>query len=130
MRQQYHFRDSSQGLLAWDVLRLVRLVQNIEVYEIALASIEELDEAFWYDLGGAKPTCRNIVEHITLINKADLSYPIILCHEGKVMDGMHRVCKAQLLGLDNIRAVRFSHYIEPDYVGISVDEIAKKTSTT
>ncbi|NQZ33251.1 MAG: hypothetical protein HRU06_18435 [Oceanospirillaceae bacterium] len=119
MRKQYHFRNSVQGLLMWDVSRLIKLAQNITVTEVALSSIEELDEEFWYDLGGAKPTCRNVLEHTALINKADLSYPIILCHEGRVMDGMHRVCKAQLIGLETINVVKFAEYIEPDHVGVN-----------
>lgn len=123
MRQQYHFRQSQQGLLSWDVFRLIRLAQTLPVIDIPLSSIQELDEAFWYDLGGAKPTCRNIVEHASLINQADLSYPIILCYEGRVMDGMHRICKAEMLGLETIKAVRLPDYLEPDYIGVEPDEL-------
>ena len=129
LRQQYHFRNSPQGLLSWDVFRLIRLAQSLPIIEVPLSNISELDEAFWYDLGDAKPTCRNILEHTQLINNADLQYPIILCHEGRVMDGMHRVCKAQMLGLETIKAVRFSSYLEPDHVGIEADELPYDTQT-
>lgn len=111
------------GLLSWDVFRLIKLAQQLPVIDVLLDDLAELDEAFWYDLGGAKPSCRNILEHARQINDADLSYPIILCHEGRVMDGMHRVCKAQMLGLDNVKAVRFSDRVEPDYVGVAADEL-------
>ena len=127
LRQQYHFRNSLQGLLSWDVFRLIRLAQNLPIIEIPLSNISELDEVFWYDLGDAKPTCRNILEHAQLINNADLQYPIILCHEGRVMDGMHRVCKAQMLGLETIKAVRFSSYLEPDHIGIEAEELPYDT---
>ncbi|MBW3695070.1 hypothetical protein EK599_05165 [Vibrio sp. T187] len=123
MRQQYHFRNSEHGLLAWDVFRLIELTKNLPVIDVSLTDIAELDQAFWYELGGAKPTCRNIVEHTKLIQNADLSYPIILCHEGKVMDGMHRVCKATLLGRKTIQAVQFSTYLSPDYIGVDPDEL-------
>ena len=123
MRQQYHFRQSEQGLLAWDVFRLIRLAKVLPVIEVPLDQIQELDEAFWYELGGAKPTCRNILEHTSLINEADLSYPIILCHEGRVMDGMHRVCKASLLGYDSIRAVQFSEALTPDYIDADPEQL-------
>ncbi|MCL9782696.1 hypothetical protein M9194_14770 [Vibrio sp. S4M6] len=123
MRQQYHFRRSNQGLLAWDVSRLVRLSQHLKVIEVKVASIKELDEAFWYDLGGESPTCRNILQHINLINRVDLRYPIILCHEGRLMDGMHRVCKSALLGKNTILAVQFPSYIEPDYIGVDPDDL-------
>lgn len=123
MRPQYHFRDSPQGLLAWNVSRLVRLTESLPVIEVSLADIQELDEAFWYSLGGAKPTCRNVAEHAQLIEAADLSYPIILSHDGRVMDGMHRVCKALMSGMETIKAVRLANYIEPDYVGVDPDDL-------
>lgn len=123
MRQQYHFRASDKGLLAWDVFRLIELSRELPIVEIKLSDIKELEEEFWYDLGGTRPTCRNILQHALLIQKADLSYPIILCHEGRVMDGMHRVCKAAMQGHEAIRAVQFSAYLEPDYIGVGSDEL-------
>ena len=82
MRQQYHFRVSPEGLLSWDVFRLIELSKHLPVIEVPLSDIAELDEEFWYESGGTRPTCRNIAEHANLINQADLSYPIILCNEG------------------------------------------------
>jgi hypothetical protein len=38
------------------------------------------------------------VEHVRLIEAADLSFAIILSSDGRVMDGIHRVAKAVLLG--------------------------------
>lgn len=123
MRQQYHFRDSPNGLMAWDVFRLIELSKELQVINVPLSEIQELDEAFWYDLGGAHPTCRNILEHADLINRADLSYPILMCKEGRVMDGMHRVCKAVLIGKSSIKAVKFQMDIEPDYIGVEPDKL-------
>lgn len=123
MRQQYHFRNSSQGLMSWDVYRLIELSKDLSAIEIPLSQIQELDEEFWYDLGGAKPTCNNVLEHAKLINNADMAYPIILCHQGRVMDGMHRVCKARMLGYQSIKAVRFDCYIAPDHIGKKADEL-------
>ncbi|MBD1572592.1 hypothetical protein HC725_04775 [Vibrio sp. S17_S38] len=123
MRQQYHLRNSDKGLLSWDVFRLIELAKELDVVNLSLSEISELDEEFWYDLGGVRPTCRNIVEHAELIRNTDLSYPIILCHEGRIMDGMHRVCKALMLGDIHIKAVKFKSYIEPDYIGIEADKL-------
>ncbi|MCW8331207.1 hypothetical protein MD588_20640 [Photobacterium sp. SDRW27] len=123
MRQQYHFRQSKKGLIAWDVFRLITLAKPLVVKDYPLGKISELDESFWYDLGGASPTCKNILEHAVLIDSADLSYPIILCREGRVMDGMHRVCKAYKQGEQTIKAVQFEQDIEPDYVGVDPDEL-------
>ncbi len=123
MRQQYHFRNSSEGLMSWDVFRLIELSKGLQVINVPLTDIQELDEEFWYDLGGARPICRNVLEHADLINKADLSYPVIMCREGRIMDGMHRVCKALLTGASTIKAVRFSEYIQPDFIGIEPDKL-------
>ncbi len=124
MRQQYHFRRSEQGqLLIWDVSKLIELANELEVISVPLDDIQELDEAFWYDLGGAKPTCRNVAEHAKLIQQTDLSYPILLCSEGRVMDGMHRVCKALINGDSHIKVVRFPHPIEPHFIDVDTDTL-------
>ncbi len=58
-----------------------------------------------------------------LIEEADLSYPIIIDPEGRVMDGMHRVCKAVQEGKDTVPAVRFATLPEPDYVDCAISEL-------
>lgn len=122
MRKQYHFRPSERGLLAWDVDRLVALSARLPRRRVPLASIRELDEVFWFG-DDAPPTCRAVLEHARLIHEADCSFPIILAWDGRVMDGMHRVCKAVLDGRASIEAVQFERYLEPDYVGVLPDEL-------
>ena len=39
-----------------------------------------------------------VVEHMRLVQEVDPSYPIILGVDGRVLDGMHRVARALLLG--------------------------------
>ena len=58
-----------------------------------------------------------------LINDADLDYSIILSSDGRVMDGLHRVLKALILGQSHIRAVRFLTDPEPDFVGVDPDDL-------
>ena len=123
LRPQYHLRQSERGLLAWDVQRLVKLSVGLPVREVALSEIKELDECHWYAHDDTPPTCRSIVEHCALILAADQSYPIILDASGRVMDGMHRVCKALLQGAATIRAVQFMPTPEPDYVGRTPDSL-------
>ncbi|MDQ6746414.1 MAG: hypothetical protein M3Z27_10435 [Actinomycetota bacterium] len=67
--------------------------------------------------------------------EADLSYPIILGHDGRVMDGMHRIARALLEGRNEIDAVRFTSPLEPDYrdlpatrVAVLVDETRRRTA--
>jgi len=117
MRPQFHFRPSPNGFHAWDVHRLVRLSSGLAVEPIALEAIRELDEPYWFDAGVA-PTCRKIAEHHVLIQQADLHFPIILCAEGRVMDGMHRVTRALIEGHRTIDGVRFTQTPEPDFTDI------------
>ena len=122
LRQQYHFRKSADGLLAWDVLKLITLSKNFEVIQVPLSEIRELKETYWFGLG-APPISEDIAEHAKLIYEADINYPIILCPEGRVMDGMHRVCKAFLEARETISAVKFAELHAADYVGKQPDEL-------
>ena len=123
MRKQYHFRLSERGLLAWDVDRLVEASCDFPVVEVPLSEIAELDETFWFDHEGDTPTCRRVAAHAKLMSETDLVHPIILSAEGRVMDGMHRACKALIEGRETIRAVRFEVDPEPDYVDVRPDEL-------
>lgn len=123
MRRQYHFRQSSAGLLAWDVHRLIAQSRDLPVSHVALSTIAELDEAYWWDTDSPPPTCRQVIEHMQLVEAADLQYPIILCPRGRVMDGMHRVAKALLLGKSEIAAVRLLELPSPDHVGVDPDDL-------
>ena len=115
MRKQYYFRGSHDGLLAWDVDRLVQLSSHLQRKRIPLTAIRELDEPWSGDDEPA--TWRTVLVHVRLIEEADLSYPIIVSASGAVMDGMHRVAKAVLQGRQEIDAVQFDRDPPPDYVG-------------
>jgi len=123
MRKQYHFRPSERGLLAWDVDRLIEASRGLPAIDVPLNEIAELDETFWFDHERLAPTCRRIAEHAKLMNETDLRHPILLSAEGRVMDGMHRVCRTWIEGQESVRAVRFEVDPEPDYVGLSPDEL-------
>jgi hypothetical protein len=121
MRKQYYFRPSERGLLAWDVDRLITLTTRFPRIHVPLTSIRDLDEPLSSD--DDSPTWRATVEHVRLIEAADLSFAIILSSDGRVMDGMHRVAKALLLGRATIEAVQFTDDPEPDYVGVHPDQL-------
>jgi hypothetical protein len=78
--------------LAWDVDRVVQLSADLPRKRIPLSEIRELDQAWFGE--DETPTWRAMLQHIKLIDDADLSFPIILSSSGAVMDGMHRVAKA------------------------------------
>jgi hypothetical protein len=121
VRKQYYFRPSDRGLLAWDVDRLIRLTSQLPRKAVPLDRIRELDEAWFGDDEPA--TWRALVEHVRLMEEADLSYPIILSASGAVMDGMHRVARAMLEGRSGIEAVQFGEDPEPDHVGLGPDDL-------
>lgn len=123
MRTQYHFRKSPNGLLAWSVHRLIELSGELPTESVPLSAIRELDEPYWCGEENQKLSCREIVDHARLMLDADLGFPVILSNDGRVMDGMHRVCKALLRGFEYVNAVRFPADPEPDYVGVSPNDL-------
>ena len=123
MRTQYHFRRSTSGLCAWNVHRLIEQSRDLVPARVPLSAIRELDESFWANERVQQLTCREIAGHTRLILDCDLAWPIILSSDGRVMDGMHRVCKALLEGRADIEAVRFVSDPEPDYVGVLPDDL-------
>ena len=123
MRPQYHFRRSPQGLCAWNVRRLVELSRDLPREWVPLSAIRELDEPYWSNEGTQILTCREVVDHARLMLDSDLAFPIILSSDGRIMDGMHRVCKALLENRTEIEAVRFVHDPAPDYIGIDPDDL-------
>lgn len=88
MRKQYHFWPGEHGVDAWDVDRLIELSREFPVRVVELASIEEIDSVYWFDGQLERPTVRKVVDHVRLIEAVDLSHPIILGFDGRVMDGM------------------------------------------
>jgi hypothetical protein len=114
---------SPQGLCAWDIKRMVELSSSLPRERVPLSAIRELDEGYWNNDGAHAMTCRDVAQHARLILESDLAHPIILSSDGRVMDGMHRVCKALIQGLNEIEAVRFLVDPEPDYIGFQPDEL-------
>jgi hypothetical protein len=115
LRKQYHFRPSTDGLFAWDVHRLIELSKDLVPQDISLNSISELRENYWFQNKEDSPSCLAIAEHCRLIEETDLRYPIILSANGRIMDGMHRVCKAYIEGKKTIKAVQFLVDPEADF---------------
>ena len=121
MRQQYHTRKTLDGSHTWDVHKLITAANPLAVKDVLLSDIKELDENYWY--ADKVPIIRDIALHAKLVNESDLSYPIILCSEGRVMDGMHRCCKALILGDKTIKAVQFDKTPPPDYSDVDISTL-------
>jgi hypothetical protein len=110
---QKHSRLIAGKRAVWLTERLWHLAENLPVKTVALESIAEFDLNCWFD-EKRSPTCRAVAVHARKIYEADLSYPVILSAEGFLMDGGHRLAKAWLLGLKEIRAVQFETDPAPD----------------
>ncbi len=121
IRPQYHFRQGPDGLRAWNVARLIREARELPVTRVPLSEITEFDEAYW---GKEALAVRDIADHAKLIASVDLSFPIILCADGRVMDGMHRVARAYAEGMTDIPAYRFRMTPKPDFVGVEPDDLS------
>ena len=115
MRKQYHFQPNGDAFDAWDVDRLIDLSKDFPVVEVDPTSFPQVDTVYWFDPERPGMTVRELVAHARLISKVDLSYPIILGADGRIMDGMHRVCRALLDEGPVIPAVQFEADPEPDY---------------
>ena len=107
--------------MAWDVDRLVELSSGFPKKHVPLNAIRELDETWSGDDEGQ--TWRAMVEHVRLMDEADLSFAIILAADGRVMDGMHRAAKALRQGRPTIEAVQFAVDPPPDHVGRKPEDL-------
>jgi hypothetical protein len=127
VRKQYHFWPAASGSSlfdAWDVDTLITLSAGLPIEQVDVASIGDLDTDYWSDGSGSTRTVRQIVEHARLMLAADLSYPVILGFDGRVMDGMHRIARALLDGREQLPVRRFRTPLPPDHVDVRPDELS------
>ena len=101
-------------MLAWDVERLWEITKSFPRKQVPLSEISDFDLVTWFDGEQHLPTCRAVTEHARKIMAAEFEHPVILSADGHVMDGMHRIAKAWLLGHKTIVAVQFDEDPEPD----------------
>ncbi|MGI9503273.1 MAG: hypothetical protein ACR2RE_09485 [Geminicoccaceae bacterium] len=124
MRKQYHARQVGQDRYVWDIHRLVRLASARKPQLVSISTIRELDENWWYQGESDNPTPRSLAHHMALVEATDLSHPIILCGEGRLMDGMHRLVKALLEERETVLAVKFEKTPEPDYINPAPESLS------
>lgn len=121
MRKQYFLRRAGSRYDAWDVDTLIELTKSLPRRRVALSDIRELAEPWRGD--GETASWRALVEHLKLIDDADLSFPIILSADGTVLDGMHRVAKALRLGHSDIEAVQFTVDPPPSHINVLPEDL-------
>lgn len=90
----------------YKITDLIEASKELEVYEIKVSDIY---------LGYYAPclnTLVSFIEHYKDVEKADLSYPIIMSPDNMILDGKHRLAKAIITEQEYIKAVKFK--IMPD----------------
>lgn len=125
---QKHSRPIPGGRAVWLTERLWALAAELPVERVPIEAIEEFDAVCWFD-AESPPTCRNVARHARRIRDADLSYPVILSADGRLMDGGHRLAKAWLAGETAVAAVRFAVDPTPDYVVPDGASLGRPSST-
>jgi hypothetical protein len=109
-----HTRPIMGGRGLWWTERLWRLAAELPVQPVMIADIPELNQDCWFN--GHPATILGVARHAKRILESDADFPIILCAEGRLMDGGHRVAKAWISGQMEIAAVRFAVTPDPDEV--------------
>ncbi len=120
IRPQYHFRPVGDDIHIWRVEPLLK--RSFTPLDMMLHTIGEIREPYWYGATNGQATCLSVMEHAAQVAKADLSYPILICEDHRVIDGMHRVMKAFTEGKQTIRAHQIA-LPKPDYVNVSADDL-------
>lgn len=103
---------SSDGKV-WTVTNLIARAMNLEPFDLPLAAIYSGSEV-WTPVGSAY----GIAHHVRRALDVDTSHPIILCQQGFIMDGWHRVLRALIDGKTTIKAVRFAETPPYDYLKV------------
>ena len=87
--------------------QLWEMAAGLPVKKVRVSELNALNDVRWFSERMNKlPTCRAVAEHARNIYEVDFRFPIILSPSGVVLDGMHRLCKAYLQGLEEIDAVQ------------------------
>ena len=83
------------------------MAADLPIKKVKVKELNALDDVRWFSERMQKlPTCRAVAEHARDIYEADFRFPIILSPSGVVLDGMHRLCKAFLQGMEEIEVVQ------------------------
>lgn len=104
---QQRMNDTSYGVHV--ITSLIEKSKDLPVYDYDLSYIDLSRDTWDYD------SREGFIMHMKACNNADLTKPIIVAHNGQILDGMHRVCKAIELGMKTLPAVRFTELPTADY---------------
>jgi hypothetical protein len=111
---------------AWLVTNLWEAAKDLPVYEVPLVGMD-LSIIPWSGVGD---NFLELLAHVKLIQDADMSHPVILCPDGTVADGRHRIAHAVVNGHSTIKIQRLLVMPEPDYCNTGGNSNADERSST
>lgn len=114
-KQPFHCVVENGQKFVWSTKRLWELAADLPRFEFKISDFDGFDKDFWFG-DQHEPTIQKVLEHCEKIQKADLSFPIIVSEHGLIMDGVHRICRAHIEGRKTLPAVQFDKNPEPDEV--------------
>ena len=90
----------------YDFQDLIKAAEDLEEFDLPLYAVN-MNHAI------CQANLTSFLFHLKRVEKADLSYPVILDSSGYICDGWHRVAKAILQGRTTIKAKRLLVMPEP-----------------
>ena len=102
----------------WYVNDLWKLASQMPVIQVSVNPLWEMykDNWYWFNSPEERIDYDKFLHHYKRCEEADLNYPILIFPENKIADGVHRLVKAKLLGLETISAILFDQLPEPDFI--------------
>ena len=104
-------RKFGEKVYKWHVPDLHAAAKGLPVKEIPTSQFN-LDVDAWFG-EACKPTITNVIHHMKHIQNADLHEPILLSAEGYVFDGLHRLARCALEGIESTVCQQFETNPEP-----------------
>ena len=93
--------------------RLFEAANNLPIKKLPLSYFDDLmNTDDWFE--GQTPTLRAVADHARLIYQADMTRPVILAADGKLMDGSHRIARAYLTDQKEVDVVQLTTDSKPE----------------
>ncbi len=92
----------------WKALTLIEHSKKFKPFDLPLAGIDLTRRAWGID------DMDDFIHHMNRCKNTSLEHPIILDKYGVIADGIHRVCKAIVLGKSTIKAIRLESMPDHD----------------
>lgn len=100
--------DSRKGS-RWNIQDLMAAVKDEPAFELPVKFIDISVHKFDAD------DLFEFAQHMKHCLEADLSYPIIMDHRGRIIDGRHRIVKALVEGRATILCKKIPYGVNPTY---------------